>query len=123
MQMSAAENILLVLEKQLVSSKERVEEVLEKISLSDMRNEQVGKMSYGEQKLLSIGCSIANDTDLLLLDEPVTDVDNDHLLKIISLIKQLKQDGKTILQVEHHADYILATSDRIFQIKKGGTIE
>ncbi|GHT39935.1 ABC transporter ATP-binding protein [Bacteroidia bacterium] len=123
-QMSVYENILLAQEKKLFAnpSKEqqkRADEILEKVSLSEKRNELAGEISYGQQKLLTIGCCIANNADLLLIDEPVAGIDKDNLLKITNLIKQLKQEGKTILQIEHNTDYINATSDRILQMEKG----
>jgi branched-chain amino acid transport system ATP-binding protein len=123
-QMTVYENILLALEKKLFANpsteqKKRADEILEKVSLSEKRNELAGEISYGQQKLLTIGCCMANDADLLLIDEPVAGIDKDNQLKIISLVKQLKQEGKTILQIEHNPAYIEATSDRIFQMEKG----
>jgi branched-chain amino acid transport system ATP-binding protein len=123
-QMTVYENILLALEKKLFANpsntqKKRVGEILEKVSLSEKKNELAGEISYGQQKLLTIGCCMANDADLLLIDEPVAGIDKDNQLKIISLVKQLKREGKTILQIEHNPAYIEATSDRIFQMEKG----
>jgi ABC-type branched-subunit amino acid transport system ATPase component len=123
-QMTVYENILLALEKKPFAypsneQKKRVDEILVKVSLSEKRNELAGEISYGQQKLLTIGCCMANDADLLLIDEPVAGIDKDNQLKIISLVKQLKQEGKTVLQIEHNPAYIEATSDRIFQMEKG----
>lgn len=122
-QMTVYENILLALEKKLFAypdkeQQKRTDEILEKVSLSEKRNELAGEISYGQQKLLTIGCCIANDADLLLIDEPVAGIDKDNLLKITNLIKQLKQEGKTILQIEHNQAYIEATSDRILQMSE-----
>ena len=123
-QMTVFENILLALEKKMFAypSKEqllRVEEILDKVSLTEKRNELAGEISFGQQKLLTLGCCIANDAELLLIDEPVAGIDKDNRVKIINLIKQLKADGKTILQIEHNPDYINETSDAILQIEKG----
>jgi len=123
-QMTVYENILLALEKKMFANpdkeqKKYVDEILEKVSLSEKRNELAGEISYGQQKLLTIGCCIANDADLLLIDEPVAGIDKDNLQKIINIIKQLKQEGKTILQIEHNNDYINSTSDQILQMEKG----
>ena len=90
-----------------------------KVSLREKRHELAGEISYGQQKLLTIGCCIANNADLQLVDEPVAGIDKDNLRKITDLVKQLRQEGKTILQIEHNADYINATSDQIFQMEKG----
>ena len=123
-QMTAYENILVALEKRMFANpdkeqRKRADEILEKVSLAEKRNELAGEISYGQQKLLTIGCCIANNADFLLIDEPVAGIDKDNILKITNLIKQLKQEGKTILQIEHNTDYINATSDQVLNIEKG----
>ena len=123
-QMTVYENILLALEEKMFAypneeQRKRVDEILEMVSLSEKRNELAGEISYGQQKLLTIGCCIANDADLLLIDEPVAGIDKDNRIKIIQLVNQLKQKGKTILQIEHHPEYIAETSDYVLQIEKG----
>ena len=123
-QMTVYENVLLALEKKMFANPDKeqrkyADEILEKVSLSEKRNELAGEISYGQQKLLTIGCCIANNADFLLIDEPVAGIDKDNLLKITNLIKQLKQEGKTILQIEHNNEYIKATSDRILNMEKG----
>jgi branched-chain amino acid transport system ATP-binding protein len=49
----------------------------------------------------------------------VAGIDKDNRVKIIELVKQLKEAGKTILQIEHHPDYIKETSDQVLQMEKG----
>jgi len=123
-QMTVYENILLALEKRKFAYpnkdlQKRADEILETVSLSGKRNELAGEISYGQQKLLTIGCCIANNAELLLIDEPVAGIDKDNRIKIIQLVKRLKQEGKTILQIEHHFDYIEETSDHILQMERG----
>jgi len=123
-QMSVYENILLALEKKRFAFpnenlQKRADEILKTVSLSEKRNELAGEISYGQQKLLTIGCCIANNAQLLLIDEPVAGIDKDNRVKIIQIMKQLKQDGKTILQIEHHPDYIKETSDCVLQMERG----
>ena len=123
-QLTVYENILLALEKTMFAfptrwQKSRIDEILEKLSLSEKRDELAGEISYGQQKLLTLGCCIANDADLLLIDEPVAGIDADNREKIVALVKDLKGKGKTILQIEHNVNYIEATSDRIFCLESG----
>ena len=78
-QLTVYENILLALEKTMFAfptrwQKSRIDEILEKLSLSEKRDELAGEISYGQQKLLTLGCCIANDADLLLIDEPVAGI-------------------------------------------------
>ncbi|MCL2220621.1 MAG: ATP-binding cassette domain-containing protein, partial [Chitinispirillia bacterium] len=123
-QMTVYENILLALEKRMFAfpdknQQKRADEILKIVSLTEKRNELAGEISYGQQKLLTIGCCIANNAEMLLIDEPVAGIDKDNRVKIIELVKQLKQEGKTILQIEHHPDYIKETSDHVLQMEKG----
>jgi branched-chain amino acid transport system ATP-binding protein len=122
-QMTVYENILLALETKPFAyptkeQKKRANEILEKLSLTEKQNELAGEISYGQQKLLTIGCCIANNADLLLIDEPVAGIDRNNLLKITNLITQLKQEGKAILQIKHKQAYIEATSNHILQMEK-----
>ena len=123
-QMTVQENVLLALEKKMFafptrSQKNRADEILEKVSLKEKRNELAGEISYGQQKLLTLGCCIANDANLLLIDEPVAGIDMENRAKIITLVKDLKNEGKTVLQIEHHTGYIEATSDVTFNLENG----
>ncbi|MCL2722003.1 MAG: ATP-binding cassette domain-containing protein, partial [Treponema sp.] len=123
-QMTVYENILLALEKKKFAYPNKnlqkcTDEILETVSLSEKRNELACEISYGQQKLLTIGCCIANNAELLLIDEPVAGIDKDNRLKIVQLVKRLKQEGKTILQIEHHFDYIEKTSDFVLRMDKG----
>lgn len=123
-QMTVHENILLALEKKIFAypSKEqqqKADEILEQVSLSNKANELAGEISYGQQKLLTLGCCIANNADLLLIDEPVAGIDKVNLVKVTTLVRQLKETGKTILQIEHHPDYIQETSDYVLNLEKG----
>jgi ABC-type branched-subunit amino acid transport system ATPase component len=67
-QMTVYENILLALEKKLFAypnkeQQKRADEILEKVSLTEKRNELAGEISYGQQKLLTIGCCIEHNAD------------------------------------------------------------
>ena len=123
-QMTVYENILLSIEKKAFafptkSQKDRIDEILNKVSLAEKKDELAGEISYGQQKLLTIACCIANDADLLLIDEPVAGIDKNNQRKIIEVICLLKSEGKTILQIEHNASYIEETSDYVLHLEKG----
>ena len=123
-QMTVYENILLSIEKKAFayptkSQKDKIVEILDKVSLYEKKDELAGEISYGQQKLLTIACCIANNADLLLIDESVAGIDKDNQKKIVELIRFLKDEGKTILQIEHSAGYIEETSDHVLHLEKG----
>ena len=67
-----------------------------KVFLDDVAESKAGEISYGQQKLLTMGCCLANDADLLLLDEPVAGINLVYWEKIITIINEIKAIGKTV---------------------------
>lgn len=94
-------------------------EIAEKYFLSDVINSSAGEISYGQQKLLSLACCMANGASLLLLDEPVAGIQPEYRNRIAALIKQMKEQGKTILLIEHNTDFISEVADKIFFLHDG----
>lgn len=97
----------------------KAELILEKTHLTEVKNNLASEISYGQQKLLTIGCCLANDAELLLLDEPVAGIDIENYALIHSLIIQLKKEGKTIIQIEHNHNFIKSLSDEIWFSNEG----
>ena len=60
---------------QYIKYVKEAEMIIEKIHLIDHKNILAKELSFGQQKLLSIGCCVANGADVLLLDEPVSGID------------------------------------------------
>lgn len=98
---------------------ERADNIIEQIFLNDVAESKAGEISYGQQKSLTLGCCLANDAELYLLDEPVAGINPDYREKIARLLKNIKANGKTILLIEHNADFINAVSDKIFFLSNG----
>jgi branched-chain amino acid transport system ATP-binding protein len=123
-QMTVRENLLLAMEtgKFTFPSKkqrEKSDNLMERLALQDKAEVLAGSISYGQQKLLTLGCCIANGADLLLIDELVAGIDKTNFCKIIDIVMSLKESGKTILQIEHHPDYIRATSGAVLTLEGG----
>ena len=97
----------------------RASEIIDQYFLSDVKNSLAVEISYGQQKLLSLACCVANGANLLLLDEAVAGVHPEFRNKIVKLIKQLKEQGKTIFLIEHNTDFIADVADKIFFLHGG----
>jgi len=128
LQMTALENILLAQERKMftfATSEQRrhAEKILERVALTHQKDTPAGELSYGQQKLLTIGCCIANNAELLLLDEPVAGIDRDNFRKITALVRDLRDGGKTIFQIEHNPEYIKETSDRVLALEGGRLLD
>ncbi len=101
------------------SNKSKAYRILEECFIFDVAKSKAGEISYGQQKLLTLACSIANSGDLLLLDEPVAGVNPAFQLKISDLIKKIQKSNKTILIIEHNIEFVASISDEIFFLNKG----
>lgn len=99
------------------------DEVLSEVHLQGVADNLAGEISYGQQKLLTLGCCIANDAQLMLLDEPVAGIDRENYSYIIELIMKLKDSGKTIIQIEHSIEYVKNLSDKIWFFNEGCATE
>ncbi len=93
--------------------------ILAKCFIDDVATSKAGKISYGQQKLLNIACCIANNATLFLLDEPVAGVNPVYRDKLVSIIKALKAENKTVLIIEHNTDFIEAVADEILFLNNG----
>ena len=98
---------------------QKADEIIQQFFLGEVQNSLAAEISYGQQKLLTLACCVANGATLLLLDEPVAGIQPEYRNKIATLIKQLKEQGKTILLIEHNTDFIADISDHIFFLHEG----
>lgn len=98
---------------------ENADKIIGQFFLKDVQNSLASEISYGQQKLLTLSCCVANGANLLLLDEAVAGVQPEYRNKIAILIKQLKEQGKTILLIEHNTDFINEVADKIFFLHNG----
>ncbi len=101
----------------------RVEQLLDKFSLTEESDAMASSLSHGAQRRLEIARALATDPRLLLLDEPaagMNEVESDDLLKLLSDLRQ--SEGLGILIVEHDLSLILRLCDRIIVLNKGEII-
>ena len=89
------------------------------VGLEERANDLTGKLSYGQQKLLTIACCLATEARLLLLDEPVAGVHPDMVEKILALMRKLADDGKRILFIEHDISAVRQIADHVIVMDHG----
>lgn len=103
-------------------ARERAEELMEFVTLTKLRDEYGGNLSYGQQKLLEFARALMTDPDLILLDEPAAGVNRTLLASLLERIHELQRLGKTILIVEHDMNVIMNHCDQIFVMDYGVNI-
>ena len=87
--------------------------------LSERRHQLAGTLSGGEQQMLAIARAVMGRPELLLLDEPSLGLAPQIVKEIFGVIRQLREDGVTILLVEQNANLALQTADRAYVLEAG----
>lgn len=106
------------------SDKDRriVDMAMEMTKTYDLKEKNILQISGGERQRVYIAMSIAQDTDVILLDEPTTHLDISHQMEIIDLIKLLNNEGKTIIMVMHDIAQAMINSDLVCVMNKGSIL-
>jgi branched-chain amino acid transport system ATP-binding protein len=97
----------------------RAMEVLEFLNLSHLAQEQAGRLSGGQKKLVELGRAIMSGAKTILLDEPAAGVNRTLLATLTADIKRLHAEGYTFLLIEHDMDMIAALCDPIYVMAEG----
>jgi len=98
---------------------EAVQEALRKTRIDHLADKSILNLSSGERQLVVIARAIAQTSRILLLDEPTTFLDIHHQMEIMSLLKQLNDEGKTIVMVIHDLNLAALFTTRLILIDRG----
>jgi ABC-type Mn2+/Zn2+ transport system ATPase subunit len=96
---------------------ERVRELMARMSLTDLARKPIAALSGGQQRRVFIARALAQDTSILLMDEPFTGVDTTAEAEIMRLLDMLTQEGITILLATHDLGRAARDYDRVMLIK------
>lgn len=102
--------------------KQRVDEVLEVIGLSDRQNDRVGKYSGGMKRRVNIGVALLHKPRVIYMDEPTVGIDPQSRRSILDSVIALKQQGTTVLYTTHYMEEAEELSDRIAIMDHGKVI-
>jgi ABC-2 type transport system ATP-binding protein len=101
----------------------KIKEVLNQLGLTKLRGRRIGYLSKGQKQRVGLANALLNDPDLLILDEPNSGLDPIARVKVLSLLKDLAKDGKTILLSSHIIGEIDKIATDIAIIHHGRIIE
>jgi branched-chain amino acid transport system ATP-binding protein len=96
--------------------------LLVRLGLADRSEELAKNLPYGEQKRLEIARALASEPRLLLLDEPAAGMSVGEAADLMALVRGLREQGLTILLVEHHIRVVMQVSDRVAVLNHGELI-
>jgi branched-chain amino acid transport system ATP-binding protein len=101
---------------------ERADALLARFNLTHMRDEFAGELSGGQRKLLEMARALMAQPRLLMLDEPMAGVNPALAQTIIGHVQQLREDGLTVVFVEHDMDVVRTISDWVVVMSEGEII-
>ncbi|MCV6598067.1 MAG: urea ABC transporter ATP-binding protein UrtD [Mangrovicoccus sp.] len=96
----------------------RITEILELVRLEDQRSDQAGDLSHGQKQWLEIGMLLAQDPELLLVDEPAAGMTDAETMRTADLLRDIA--GKhTVIVVEHDMEFVRALDCRVTVLHQG----
>ena len=125
--LTVMENITLAPVKLKLQTKETATKnalnLLERIGLSDKRNEYPAKLSGGQKQRIAIVRSLVMKPDIMLFDEPTSALDPEMIGEVLNLIKELADEGMTMVVVTHEMGFAKSVANRVLFIDEGQILE
>ena len=131
-QITVWDNIMVVLterrlfpslfERTRPSIRQKAQSILEQVGMWEKRDSLAQELSYGQRKLLEIGRALAMNVQTYLLDEPFAGLFPQMLERVKDIMKQMREDGRTIVFVSHNMEIVRELSDRIIVLDSGALL-
>ncbi|WP_031515569.1 amino acid ABC transporter ATP-binding protein [Desulfofalx alkaliphila] len=124
---TALENITMApinVRKLSVQESEKIaRELLQKVGLSDKADEYPNKLSGGQQQRVAIARALAMRPKVMLFDEPTSALDPEMVGEVLAVMKQLAQEGMTMVVVTHEMGFAREVGDRVIFMDDGRIVE
>jgi ABC-type branched-subunit amino acid transport system ATPase component len=104
------------------AAREQAEELLVFGDLAHKRDMLAGNLAFGEQRRLELIRAAASGAELLLLDEPAAGMNAQEIQDLDHRIRSLREQGHTILLIEHHMELVMEVCDRVAVLNFGRKI-
>lgn len=101
---------------------DRIPTVLAQVGLNGQERKAVGALSGGMKQRLALALALLADPQVLLLDEPTSNLDADTRTEFLDLLAQLRADGKTLLFTSHHLEEVERLAQRVLILQDGKVV-
>lgn len=103
---------------------EHIDNAINYMGLNDIRNKYLNELSGGQRQRAFIAMIIAQNTEYILLDEPLNSLDIKHAKELMKIIRELVDNlGKTVVMVLHDINFASCYSDRIIAMQDGNVVQ
>lgn len=107
----------------VTNKKEEITKIIKSLGLENYENEEVEHLSGGTKKRVDIACALLGNPKIIILDEPFNGLDNKRVNELIFLIKELYNNGKTIIVTSHLIEPIQDLCTRFLMVEEGNLKE
>lgn len=97
----------------------RLQAAIQELHIADLMEKNLFEMSNGEKQIIAFACAYAADSEIVVLDEPSSNLDLEAVEIIRQIIAKMKEKGKTIIIAEHRFSYLKGLIDDALYIKDG----
>jgi putative ABC transport system ATP-binding protein len=112
------ENVMMPLTLYRERDENRAMELLERFSIAELRDQKMAKLSGGELKRAAIARALIRDPEVIFVDEPTGDLDEENTRIVFGALQELAREGKTVLAVTHEEE-AKAYADRVLLMESG----
>jgi branched-chain amino acid transport system permease protein len=102
--------------------RQRIDDILEIVGLTDLKDEEAIKLSLGTRRLLEIARALVSEPRVILLDESASGLDEDEVARLALLISRIRDAGGSVILVEHNFRLVLSLADTIHVLAQGEII-
>lgn len=107
-------------ESETVKDMEIAEKVMSMTNIYELKNKKITEISGGERQRVIIACALAQTPEVILLDEPVSNLDIQHQVDVLGILKKLnRENNMTVVTVLHDLNLAAEFSDIIMLLKEG----
>ncbi|MGM0340723.1 energy-coupling factor ABC transporter ATP-binding protein [Enterococcus sp. AZ007] len=102
---------------------QKVQELIDLFKLNELKEKNPFELSGGQKQRVALASIVALDPEVVILDEPTSQLDPQSTEEVFEIIAMLKQQGKTIIVVEHKVDLLAEYCDEIILLEQGQVIK
>ncbi|MDD3409611.1 MAG: ABC transporter ATP-binding protein [Eubacteriales bacterium] len=99
--------------------REQALSALERVGVADLAERNFSRLSGGEQQLVLVARALAQQSRILVMDEPTSSLDYGNQYRVLQKVRSLTQDGYTVLLSTHNPQHALGFSSRVLALKGG----
>lgn len=101
--------------KIVADDEKKIEEILKKLELWNRKESHPQKLSGGEKQRLALGLAMASPKEIVVLDEPTSGLCFENMKRLIDILKEMKDEGKTIIVISHDYEFIKNSKENIVE--------